>query len=132
MAAPTAGLHFTEDILKDLKAKGHSVQYTTLHVGAGTFKPVSATEIADHHMHFEEIHITPGFVESLLNHNGSRTAVGTTSLRTLESIYWLGVKALATGTLDILSQWEAYELPQDLEVNDAPACPEVRNEGTKS
>ena len=121
VAAPTAGLHFTPQILSELQARGNQLLYTTLHVGAGTFKPVSSDTIKDHNMHFEEIHITPQFVDELLNHNGPRVSIGTTSVRTLESIYWLGVKLFSdftNGSLD-LKQWEAYELPQNITITDA-------------
>jgi len=121
VAAPTAGLHFTPAIIDELKKKGHKITYTTLHVGAGTFVPVSTQNVSDHKMHFEEIHVSPEFIKTLINHEGSRTAVGTTSVRTLESLYWLGVKitsGLTKNNLE-LKQWEAYKLPQDIEVNEA-------------
>ncbi|MCT4622631.1 MAG: S-adenosylmethionine:tRNA ribosyltransferase-isomerase [Schleiferiaceae bacterium] len=121
VAAPTAGLHFTPTIIEELKSLGHSIGYTTLHVGAGTFKPVSTEKVADHEMHFEEIHVSSAFIQSLINHRGSRTAVGTTSVRTLESLYWLGVKLLQdpnTNNIE-LNQWDAYQLPKNVEVDQA-------------
>lgn len=121
VAAPTAGLHFTDAIIQGLKANHHEILYATLHVGAGTFKPVSSEVVSEHEMHFEEIHVTAAFVSSLLKHKGSRTAVGTTSVRTLESLYWLGVKLKSSPNKDHveLTQWDAYELPQDISVNKA-------------
>ncbi len=121
VAAPTAGLHFTPKIIEEIKAKGHNIVYTTLHVGAGTFIPVSTQNISEHKMHSEEIHASPEFIENLKNHRGSRTAVGTTSVRTLESLYWMGVKILSGFTENNLElkQWEAYELPQNVEVEKA-------------
>jgi S-adenosylmethionine:tRNA ribosyltransferase-isomerase len=119
VAAPTAGLHFTEEILGRLKKNNHEIVNATLHVGAGTFKPVSSEVVSDHEMHFEEIHISSDFISKLLAHIGSRTAIGTTSVRTLESLYWLGVKLISSETEDDtleLGQWDAYNLPQDISV----------------
>ncbi len=121
VAAPTAGLHFTDEILKILKERNHEILNATLHVGAGTFKPVSSEVVSDHEMHFEEIHVSPDFITKLLHHTGSRTAVGTTSVRTLESLYWLGVKLLDLSIDDNLElgQWDAYNLTQDISVVNA-------------
>ncbi len=112
VAAPTAGLHFTPDVFADLKEKQVRIEEVTLHVGAGTFKPVSSRNVADHAMHTEEIHISRSTVESLLSSMGGPiTAVGTTTLRTLESLYWHGVKAVVDhrreARIDIL-QWDPY------------------------
>ena len=114
VAAPTAGLHFTRAILNDLKEKGVHVRELTLHVGAGTFRPVKAETIGDHDMHTEHLVISRELVEQLKEKTGDIVAVGTTSVRTLESLYWMGVKRLA-GQEDFftLGQWEAYTLPQD-------------------
>lgn len=91
VAAPTAGLHFTEEILGKLKRKGVSIEYLTLHVSAGTFQPIKAKSIYEHPMHNEQVIINRNTVEKLINQ--SRViAVGTTSMRTLESLYWFGVK----------------------------------------
>ncbi len=116
VAAPTAGLHFTDAILHQLDKTGVKRLQTTLHVGAGTFKPVSTTHVRDHDMHAEEIHVQRELIEKLLEKK-QVIAVGTTSTRTLESLYWLGVKLLH-GNIDNLEalqlgQWEAYELPQN-------------------
>lgn len=91
VAAPTAGLHFTDRVLKDLDAHGIERNEITLHVGAGTFKPVKSDEIGDHTMHSEWIAVRRESIERLLAHGGKCTAVGTTSVRTLESLYYVGV-----------------------------------------
>lgn len=121
VAAPTAGLHFTDEILNALKDKEHDILNATLHVGAGTFKPVSSEVVSNHEMHFEEIHVSPDFIAKLIAHKGSRTAIGTTSVRTLESLYWLGVKLMSNSKIENLElgQWEAYDLPQDISVVEA-------------
>ena len=120
VAAPTAGLHFTRAILNDLKEKGVHVRELTLHVGAGTFRPVKAETIGDHDMHTEHLVISRELVEQLKEKTGDIVAVGTTSVRTLESLYWMGVKRLA-GQEDFftLGQWEAYTLPQDYSLTEA-------------
>jgi S-adenosylmethionine:tRNA ribosyltransferase-isomerase len=112
VAAPTAGLHFTSDIFKSFKAKNINHSFVTLHVGAGTFKPVKATQMHQHVMHAEWIDVDVAFIENLLqNINNCVVAVGTTSLRTIESLYWLGVKTLLhPQKKDIyLTQWEVYD-----------------------
>lgn len=114
VAAPTAGLHFTEHVFNELEKKKIQKGYVTLHVGAGTFKPVKAEQMKDHEMHAEFIDVQKSTIEQLLAHvSKGIIAVGTTSLRTLESLYWIGVKtiqnpALAAADLAV-SQWEAYE-----------------------
>lgn len=114
VAAPTAGLHFTETIFQKLKAKNISVEEITLHVGAGTFKPVKSETLSGHEMHAELIDVNKETIEHLLNSLEQNViAVGTTSLRTTESLYWMGVKAL-TNPHSFLSdlaikQWDAYE-----------------------
>ena len=93
VAAPTAGLHFTKRLFESLEAKGITHQFVTLHVGAGTFKPVKTELVIDHEMHAEFIDVSSYFIEQLLQKLGLKiVATGTTSLRTLESIYWIGVK----------------------------------------
>ena len=94
VAAPTAGLHFTEEVFDSLKKKGIDHSFVTLHVGAGTFKPVSTPTIASHNMHEEYFEINRQTIEDLADENKMIVAVGTTSLRTIESIYWLGVKQI--------------------------------------
>jgi len=114
VAAPTAGLHFTDAIFQNLKKKKIHPVFVTLHVGAGTFKPVKAETIAGHEMHAEFINISKATIQKLIaNLSSTIVTVGTTSLRTVESLYWLGVKQSAAGSqqfADELSQWECYEL----------------------
>lgn len=124
VAAPTAGLHFTNSIFEKLKSKTVLIDYVTLHVGAGTFKPVKSETIGGHNMHSEWIEVEKRSVENLLKYSNksesknSIIAVGTTSLRTIESLYWMGVKAHQN--LDVtlhdlvVKQWDAYELEQNL------------------
>ncbi|MFC5269681.1 S-adenosylmethionine:tRNA ribosyltransferase-isomerase [Adhaeribacter terreus] len=114
VAAPTAGLHFTPKVFEKLSAKGIKTAYLTLHVGAGTFKPVKAEKMADHDMHAEQIIVSKALIEQLLAHFPNPVIpVGTTSMRTLESLYWLGVKLLQNPDLKIseleVSQWQPYE-----------------------
>jgi S-adenosylmethionine:tRNA ribosyltransferase-isomerase len=99
VAAPTAGLHFTENTFKELKTHGVSVDYLTLHTGAGTFQPIKHDNITEHPMHSEQMIFTRSNVENLLKAQGNIIAVGTTSMRSLESLYWFGVKLLL-GTND--------------------------------
>jgi len=123
VAAPTAGLHFTEDVLKRLAGKGVKLADITLHVGAGTFQPVKAGDVSEHEMHSEHFFITIDTIDELIKNHGRIIAVGTTSVRTLESLYWLGVKAkndslLHFGTMKI-EQWEPYEKDTDISVTDS-------------
>ena len=114
VAAPTAGLHFTESIFKQLEEKNIQKGFVTLHVGAGTFKPVKAAVMQDHEMHAEWIDVTVEFIEELINQlSKTIVAVGTTSLRTIESLYWMGVKIQLHPGINRLniSQWEVYEKP---------------------
>ena len=92
VAAPTAGLHFTQALLEQLLANNFSIDYVTLHVGAGTFKPIRAPQLEDHLMHQEPLDISVTTLENIIAHLGNIVAVGTTSLRTLETLYWLGLK----------------------------------------
>jgi len=122
VAAPTAGLHFTEDVFNSLKNKNINRHEITLHVGAGTFKPVKSENIGDHEMHYEQFIISIDTISLLLQNKGSITAVGTTTVRTLESIYWLGVKLLSNKIYNnawVLSQWDAYELPSNISVSNS-------------
>jgi len=112
VAAPTAGLHFTNRVLDELKKKQVTMKNLTLHVGAGTFKPVSTHLMHDHIMHSEWIEITTELLTALIQSNQKTIAVGTTSIRTLESIYWIGCKIIKEGSFDLekgLSQWEIYQ-----------------------
>ena len=144
VAAPTAGLHFTERVLSSLKEKGMGELFVTLHVGAGTFLPVKSPTLREHPMHTEYISVTRQAIEGLLSAKTGRSvhsvtstpltqsakstpstpptpsagrpviAVGTTSARTIESLYWLGVKVLATPNISLadltIRQWDAYEM----------------------
>lgn len=94
VAAPTAGLHFTDDTFKQLANKGINAEYLTLHVSAGTFKPVSAENVLDHDMHSEQLVVSKTNVEHLLDKVDKLVAVGTTSMRVMESLYWFGVRLL--------------------------------------
>lgn len=149
VAAPTAGLHFTENLLADLSKKNINPLYVTLHVGAGTFKPVKAATMQEHEMHAEFIDVTKEAIQQLINAE-IIVATGTTSLRTIESLYWMGVKLRyklegkrqkeddgSVMTIDreekveggrwkeedrriklddiAIQQWDAYELPQDID-----------------
>ena len=113
VAAPTAGLHFTPEVLADIDRHGIDREELTLHVGAGTFKPVKSEEIQDHEMHTEYICVHRQTLEKLIRHEAKAIAVGTTSVRTLESLYYIGVKL--EKTLDLseeelhVRQWEPYE-----------------------
>lgn len=114
VAAPTAGLHFTNDIFKKLAAKNISTDFVTLHVGAGTFKPVKSETISDHEMHSEFLDVSLDTIENIYRNSEHKIfAVGTTSLRLMESLYWMGVKvhnnpAVTMNELAVL-QWEPYE-----------------------
>ena len=113
VAAPTAGLHFTERVLNDIDARGIEREEVTLHVGAGTFRPVKSETIGEHPMHTEYIAVHRHTIERLLAHNGEAIAVGTTSVRTLESLYYMGLKLETNPGLSAedlhVHQWEPYE-----------------------
>lgn len=125
VAAPTAGLHFTNKVFEQLQRKKIQQDFVTLHVGAGTFKPVKAASMQDHEMHAEFMEVRKSFLENLLqNIDHPVITVGTTSLRTVESLYWIGVKTMLNKQIlseDLqLTQWEAYELvKQNIPVKDA-------------
>ena len=113
VAAPTAGLHFTERVIDTLRNKGVDLEEVTLHVGAGTFRPVKSEEIAGHDMHTEYISVNRQTIEKLLKHGGETTAVGTTSVRTIESLYYIGVilesRPEASQEELHVKQWMPYE-----------------------
>lgn len=117
VAAPTAGLHFTPRVLDALREKGVDLEELTLHVGAGTFKPVKSEEIEGHEMHTEYISVNRKTLEKLIAHHGQAIAVGTTSVRTLESLYHIGITLLNNpdATEDDLhvKQWQPYEMSAD-------------------
>lgn len=127
VAAPTAGLHFTERVLKDIDARGIEREELTLHVGAGTFKPVKSETIGNHAMHTEYVAVKRHTIERLIAHNGEAIAVGTTSVRTLESLYYMGLKVMQNTDANEdelhVEQWEPYgAIPATNEKS------EVRNE----
>ena len=113
VAAPTAGLHFTNDVLQSIDAHGVEREELTLHVGAGTFKPVKSEEIEGHSMHTEYISVRRQTLQKLIAHGGAAIAVGTTSVRTLESLYYMGCKLAQNPDLSEqqlhVNQWEPYE-----------------------
>ncbi|MFN5984417.1 MAG: S-adenosylmethionine:tRNA ribosyltransferase-isomerase [Fluviicola sp.] len=129
VAAPTAGLHFTQQIFEKLQSKQAQLDYVTLHVGAGTFKPVKSETLEGHDMHSEWIEVEKESIEKIVsqlsnNETGKQIiAVGTTSLRTIESLYWMGVKAsentIATMNELEVNQWDAYELQQNLSAEES-------------
>lgn len=120
VAAPTAGLHFTEELLEKLQMKGVKTFALTLHVGAGTFRPVKTEYIGGHDMHTEHLMVHRRLVEELRDKNSEVIAVGTTSVRTLESLYWMGVKRLVGDpNFSVLEQWDAYVLPQNYSLMEA-------------
>jgi S-adenosylmethionine:tRNA ribosyltransferase-isomerase len=115
VAAPTAGLHFTDYVFKKISEKNITKDFVTLHVGAGTFKPVKTETLSDHEMHAEFIEVHQTTINAIINNiERNIIAVGTTSLRTIESLYWLGLKTILFPEIDlenlIVAQWDAYEL----------------------
>jgi S-adenosylmethionine:tRNA ribosyltransferase-isomerase len=114
VAAPTAGLHFTEKIFSSFKQKNIDKGFVTLHVGAGTFKPVKSNTMNEHEMHAEWIDVSIHFIEQLINNLPNKIfCVGTTSVRTIESLYWMGIKTMQQKNISIddleIKQWEVYE-----------------------
>ncbi len=114
VAAPTAGLHFTREIFSSLQEKHIEKGFVTLHVGAGTFKPVKSATMGDHEMHAEWIDVSVSFIEQLINNIESEIiCIGTTSVRTIESLYWMGLKTLLNPGIAMddlgITQWEVYE-----------------------
>lgn len=114
VAAPTAGLHFTKDVFSQLSKKSISTEELTLHVGAGTFQPVKSDDISQHQMHTEHIVVSLETIKNIKNKIGNIIAVGTTSVRTLESLYYIGSKIIQgeINSFFHVSQWEAYEKPE--------------------
>jgi len=118
VAAPTAGLHFTDAVFEKLAEKNIQKEFVTLHVGAGTFKPVKALTMDEHEMHAEFIDVSVAALQRLIDYvDKTIVAVGTTSLRTIESLYWMGIKAMSkpNATIDEISifQWDPYEMKQE-------------------
>ena len=123
VAAPTAGLHFTKPLLEQLRHEGFELDEVTLHVGAGTFRPVATATIGEHAMHSETIVVRKSLIENLIRHIGnSIIPVGTTSTRTLESLYWIGIM-LAEQGMELrqlhVDQWYPYEDHQPLATHEA-------------
>lgn len=127
VAAPTAGLHFTADVLATLDNKGIEREEVTLHVGAGTFKPVKSLHIGEHDMHTETFCVKKQTIERLIAHQGKAVAVGTTSVRTLESLYYIGYKMLQLPDAEEqhwhVEQWEPYQM--QVAPDDAPTTMEA-------
>lgn len=123
VAAPTAGLHFTPEVLAGLDAKGFTREEVTLHVGAGTFKPVKSEVIGDHEMHTEFISVRRSAIESIRTNLGRIIAVGTTSVRTLESLYYMGRTLVnnpdATSEELVVTQWTPYHDTEEVTTHEA-------------
>ncbi|MDP4184837.1 MAG: S-adenosylmethionine:tRNA ribosyltransferase-isomerase [Bacteroidota bacterium] len=123
VAAPTAGLHFTDRVFQSLKSKNIERAELTLHVGAGTFKPVKSEHVIDHEMHTEHILVTREFIEKVIQKIDNIIAVGTTSIRTLESLYWMGIKVMHDKNIPehklLVEQWEPYEMPEQTPATDS-------------
>ncbi len=113
VAAPTAGLHFTENVFRQIREKEVRQIFVTLHVGAGTFRPVKSTQMDGHIMHAEWIDVPLTVIEMLADKSQQLFAVGTTSMRTLESLYWMGVKVISNSSITSdqleITQWEVYD-----------------------
>ncbi|MEQ8908837.1 MAG: S-adenosylmethionine:tRNA ribosyltransferase-isomerase [Vicingaceae bacterium] len=116
VAAPTAGLHFVPEQLVELKDQGHQLAYLTLYVGAGTFRPLKSEKLTEHQMHQERIVISKQTIKQLADKKGKIISIGTTSLRSLESLYWLAVKRKNSGndSENFVNQEDAYQLPTEL------------------
>lgn len=131
VAAPTAGLHFSDALVAKLIAQGVQFEKLTLHVGAGTFKPVSTDTIGSHAMHAESFFVAREVIVELINHIGKPVIpVGTTSMRTLESLYWLGVNLMQNPSPQLpleLLQWTAYQAPTEAQPSTEKALTEVLN-----
>lgn len=113
VAAPTAGLHFTDKVLMALESKGIQLNYLTLHVSAGTFQPIKATDAREHNMHSEQVEVKRNTIE-LLARDEQCIAVGTTSMRTLESLYWFGIRLMKGNAEFAIQKLEPYRHEQDL------------------
>lgn len=131
VAAPTAGLHFTDQVLNDLKKKGIELEELTLHVGAGTFKPVKSEEIEGHEMHTEWISVSRHTIECLIAHQGHAIAVGTTSVRTLETLYYIGVVLQNNPDASeedlYIKQWKPYESSKEENLSTNQALQNIIN-----
>ncbi|MBN2213864.1 MAG: S-adenosylmethionine:tRNA ribosyltransferase-isomerase [Bacteroidales bacterium] len=118
VAAPTAGLHFTAKVFDSLRSRHIQTTEITLHVGAGTFQQVKSAEVSDHRMHSEEIMVSVPVLRQLIQHAGNIVATGTTSVRALESIYWLGIKLIQgyfpRSRSPLIGQWESYRVSENI------------------
>ena len=119
VAAPTAGLHFTEKVLDAIRARNIETHTVCLHVGAGTFLPVKSSLVSEHNMHREPFVVTKAFLNKLINKTGKLIAVGTTSVRTLESLYYVGVKCIEKGAPSDVCQWDPYEKEYTYSLNES-------------
>jgi len=119
VAAPTAGLHFTENVLDSIREKGVVTDTVCLHVGAGTFLPVKSSLVAEHTMHREPFVVTLELLERLVERKGKVVAVGTTSVRTLESLYYAGVSCIEKGRPEDVGQWDPYSREYDYPTDEA-------------
>ncbi|MBO4263908.1 MAG: S-adenosylmethionine:tRNA ribosyltransferase-isomerase [Bacteroidales bacterium] len=119
VAAPTAGLHFTDAVLDALQKKGIGIAKLCLHVGAGTFLPVKSEKVAGHPMHAEPFSVTKAFLEKIIDNENNIIAVGTTSVRSLESLYYAGVQVLEEGRPGAVAQWAPYIRPYDATTREA-------------
>jgi len=123
VAAPTAGLHFTEEMLKQLEQNKIPMAHITLHVGAGTFVPVKEQNARNHSMHSEQVAVSRSFLEQWLQRSDGAVAVGTTTTRSLESLYWLGIKIREQDLTDpsalAVVQWDNEQLPQDIPLSES-------------
>lgn len=129
VAAPTAGLHFTRELIEELRGRGVEFDEVTLHVGAGTFLPVKDDDAARHPMHTEHFEVSLSTIDHLRARYGTITAVGTTSVRTLESLAALAWRIKTTGDADVsrvVGQWELYDLPDDFDGDEALTLTSVR------
>ncbi|MEA3317396.1 MAG: S-adenosylmethionine:tRNA ribosyltransferase-isomerase, partial [Bacteroidota bacterium] len=116
-------LHITDEIIDELKSNNINIEELTLHVGAGTFRPVKSETIDEHEMHTEHFIVNKKTIDALLANIDNIISVGTTAVRTLESLYWIGVKIISNSNISVnelsISQWEAYQLNQEIDVKDA-------------
>lgn len=120
VAAPTAGLHFTDKVFESMQKKGIEHNFLTLHVSAGTFQPVKTENALEHVMHYEQVTISRQIIDNLIKNEKVVVAVGTTSMRTLESLYWFGVKLLKNPEADFnITQHDPYKMSGSITTSDA-------------
>lgn len=119
VAAPTAGLHFTERVLDNIRKRGINTETVCLHVGAGTFLPVKSSLVSEHTMHREPFVVSLELIQKLISLKGKLIAVGTTSVRTLESLYYVGVKCIENGVPGDVAQWDPYVREYEYSLSDS-------------